>query len=189
MNSLALEIQDSSHCAEDLKAQNPLVQAALNGLLAYPILYSAGCLKDDSGNYCEHLSFRGEESQLMNVNRFCQRSNQHYYGSGCVPVLPSARHGNAWCSSPDLRHVSQEYDEHLRERCYQSKSTHQPDLFECSTASRFIVWAELGHPICQNVLIHRTSRFFPKRSNHTFLGASNHIDSFLAINDDTTILE
>lgn len=52
MNDLALQIQDNSHCGYDLRAQNPLVQSTLNGLLAYSILYSGGCLKDDSGNYC-----------------------------------------------------------------------------------------------------------------------------------------
>lgn len=54
MNQYALEIQDNNHCGYDLKAQNPLVEQTLNGLIAYPILYSAGCLKDNKGNYCTH---------------------------------------------------------------------------------------------------------------------------------------
>jgi len=47
-----LEIQDNSICGNDLKAQNPLVQQALDGFLAYSLLFQAGCLKDGSGNYC-----------------------------------------------------------------------------------------------------------------------------------------
>lgn len=52
MASLASQLKGQSVCASDLAVQNPLVEQTYNGLLAYPVLYQAGCLKDSLGNYC-----------------------------------------------------------------------------------------------------------------------------------------
>ncbi|KAK5126654.1 hypothetical protein LTR85_009588 [Meristemomyces frigidus] len=52
MASLAQDIQLGSNCAADLSFQNPVVEMALNGFLAYDPLYHAGCLTDSGGNYC-----------------------------------------------------------------------------------------------------------------------------------------
>lgn len=52
MASLASQLKGQNVCASDLAVQNPLVQQTLSGLLAYPVLYQAGCLKDSLGNYC-----------------------------------------------------------------------------------------------------------------------------------------
>ncbi|MCJ1300784.1 hypothetical protein MMC08_003583 [Hypocenomyce scalaris] len=55
MSSLATQIKADSNCGADYRAQNPLVLQAYNGLVAYNLLYNAGCLKDnttDDSNYC-----------------------------------------------------------------------------------------------------------------------------------------
>jgi hypothetical protein len=58
MNSLAAQLPTSDVCGPDLQLQNPLVEQTYNGLLSYGTLYQAGCLKDDSGNYCMRHLFR-----------------------------------------------------------------------------------------------------------------------------------
>lgn len=50
MASLAARIKDDNTCGPDYRAQNPLVLQAYNGLLAYPLLYKAGCLQDNSSS-------------------------------------------------------------------------------------------------------------------------------------------
>jgi len=115
------------------------------------------------------------------INRFCQRRHEHDHGSGCVPVLPSARHGHAWRGPPDLRFVSEEYDEHFCGRCHQPKSTHQPDVFECSTASRLVLWAELGHGVSQDIIVYCTN-LVPEERHYAVLGA-NCLNRFLDINE------
>ncbi|GAB7357430.1 hypothetical protein MBLNU459_g8355t1 [Dothideomycetes sp. NU459] len=53
MASLAQQIQQSSNCGADLAAQNPQVQQAYDGFVAYQPLYHAGCLKNSqTGSYC-----------------------------------------------------------------------------------------------------------------------------------------
>ncbi|KAF2719146.1 hypothetical protein K431DRAFT_191664, partial [Polychaeton citri CBS 116435] len=52
MASLAQEIQSDDTCGEDLEMQNPMVQQAYNGFVAYEPLYQAGCYSDHDGNYC-----------------------------------------------------------------------------------------------------------------------------------------
>lgn len=52
MSNLANQIMSDSNCGQDLQMQNPLVLQAYNGFIAYPTLYQAGCLKDDTGDYC-----------------------------------------------------------------------------------------------------------------------------------------
>ncbi|KAI9817829.1 MAG: hypothetical protein M1827_000948 [Pycnora praestabilis] len=52
MSSLAQELRQDSNCGTDYGYQNPVVQQAYNGLVAYEPLYRAGCLKDFSGSYC-----------------------------------------------------------------------------------------------------------------------------------------
>ena len=52
MASYASALQADANCGADLQMQNPMVAQAYNGFLAYPSLYSAGCLKDSDGSYC-----------------------------------------------------------------------------------------------------------------------------------------
>jgi hypothetical protein len=52
MDSFAKELQSSSACKTDLDNDTPLVIQALNGLVAYPVAYSASCLRDAEGSYC-----------------------------------------------------------------------------------------------------------------------------------------
>ena len=52
MSSLAQQLRQDSHCGADYTLQNPTVRQAYNGLLAYDILYKAGCLRDDNSTYC-----------------------------------------------------------------------------------------------------------------------------------------
>ncbi|EAT91752.1 hypothetical protein HBH56_010580 [Parastagonospora nodorum] len=52
MDSFARELQMASACKQDLDNDMPLVIQALNGLVAYPVAYSASCLRDTEGSYC-----------------------------------------------------------------------------------------------------------------------------------------
>lgn len=52
MASFAQQIQLQSNCGQDLSLQNPVVEQAYNGFIAYPALYHAGCLTDQQGQYC-----------------------------------------------------------------------------------------------------------------------------------------
>ncbi|MCJ1336213.1 hypothetical protein MMC09_001489 [Bachmanniomyces sp. S44760] len=52
MSSLASSIVLDQNCGSDYRSENPLVLQAYNGFLAYPSLYTAGCLRDADGNYC-----------------------------------------------------------------------------------------------------------------------------------------
>jgi len=52
MDSYARELQTASACKQDLDDDMPLVIQALNGLVAYPVAYSASCLRDTEGSYC-----------------------------------------------------------------------------------------------------------------------------------------
>lgn len=52
MDSYARELMTSSACKTDFDADTPLVIQALNGLVAYPVAYSASCLRDTEGSYC-----------------------------------------------------------------------------------------------------------------------------------------
>lgn len=52
MDSYARELQLATACKTDLDNDTPLVIQALNGLIAYPVAYSASCLRDQEGSYC-----------------------------------------------------------------------------------------------------------------------------------------
>ena len=53
MSSLAASLKDPSNCGTDLQRQNPVVQQAYSGLVAYPPLYQASCLRNPQTNhYC-----------------------------------------------------------------------------------------------------------------------------------------
>jgi hypothetical protein len=53
MNSLASNITASDNCASDLASQNPLIEQARLGLLAYNTLYTASCLRNPvTSSYC-----------------------------------------------------------------------------------------------------------------------------------------
>ncbi|KAL5117769.1 hypothetical protein ACEQ8H_004379 [Pleosporales sp. CAS-2024a] len=52
MDAFAKQIQSPSACKPDLDNDSPVVIQALNGLLAYPVAYSAACLRDGQGSYC-----------------------------------------------------------------------------------------------------------------------------------------
>ena len=52
MSNLAEQIQYEDNCGSDLQMQNPMVQQAYNGFLAYQPSFHAGCLKDSDGSYC-----------------------------------------------------------------------------------------------------------------------------------------
>lgn len=53
MNTLATQIQSPQTCGADLRLQNPQVQQAYRGFLAYTSLYRAGCLQNPTtGDYC-----------------------------------------------------------------------------------------------------------------------------------------
>ncbi|MCJ1389283.1 hypothetical protein MMC18_002139 [Xylographa bjoerkii] len=52
MSTLAVELRDDANCGEDYSNENALVVQAYDGLVSYPTLYQAGCLKDSHGNYC-----------------------------------------------------------------------------------------------------------------------------------------
>jgi hypothetical protein len=52
MDTYAKELVSSSACKSDLDNDTPLVIQALNGLVAYPVAYSASCLRDTEGSYC-----------------------------------------------------------------------------------------------------------------------------------------
>ena len=53
MDQFAVQLDTDENCATDLQQEEPNVFQAYHGLLAYPSLYNAGCLKDDDGDYCE----------------------------------------------------------------------------------------------------------------------------------------
>jgi hypothetical protein len=52
MDSFARELMTPSACKSDFDNDSPLVIQALNGLVAYPVAYSASCLRDQEGSYC-----------------------------------------------------------------------------------------------------------------------------------------
>ena len=52
MASFAAELTQNENCGQDYRRENPLIQQAYNGLIAYDALYHAGCQKDDRGRYC-----------------------------------------------------------------------------------------------------------------------------------------
>lgn len=53
MSTFASNITEDSTCASDLVSQNPMIQQARLGLLAYQPLYSASCLRNPStSSYC-----------------------------------------------------------------------------------------------------------------------------------------
>jgi hypothetical protein len=53
MQALANNLTSSENCGADYEAQNPTVQAAHTGLIAYEPLYTASCLKNPSTSaYC-----------------------------------------------------------------------------------------------------------------------------------------
>jgi hypothetical protein len=52
MDTFARELITPSACKTDLDYDTPLVIQALNGLVAYPVAYSASCLRDNEGSYC-----------------------------------------------------------------------------------------------------------------------------------------
>jgi len=53
MSSLAASLKDPSNCGTDFQRQNPVVQQAYSGLVAYPPLYQASCLRNPTTNhYC-----------------------------------------------------------------------------------------------------------------------------------------
>ncbi len=52
MSDYAAQIKSSANCGADLRLQNPMVEQAYNGFVAYQPLYHAGCLRDNRGNYC-----------------------------------------------------------------------------------------------------------------------------------------
>ena len=53
LSSIATQLISSSNCGPDYTADNPLVQRAYNGLVAYAPVYRATCLKDaETGQYC-----------------------------------------------------------------------------------------------------------------------------------------
>ena len=52
MSTLAQQLKLDSNCGEDHKLQNPMVRQAHAGLISYPTLYQASCLKDSSRKYC-----------------------------------------------------------------------------------------------------------------------------------------
>lgn len=53
MDRIASKLVEDSACGQDIKAQNPLVIQALQGLQNYLLYYGAGCLKDSATNiYC-----------------------------------------------------------------------------------------------------------------------------------------
>jgi len=49
---LASNISNTHNCAEELRAENPLIQQAQLGLLAYQPLFTASCLRSASNSYC-----------------------------------------------------------------------------------------------------------------------------------------
>ena len=55
MQSLATELKTASACMSDYSAENQLVLQAYNGLIAYPVMYQAGCMQDNNGDYCKLL--------------------------------------------------------------------------------------------------------------------------------------
>jgi hypothetical protein len=52
MDGYARELITASACKADLDSNTPLVIQALNGLVAYPVAYTASCLRDSEGSYC-----------------------------------------------------------------------------------------------------------------------------------------
>jgi len=56
MARLAAQLKANSVCGQDFEAANPAVIQAFEGFIAYQPLYQAGCLKDDSGQYCTSTS-------------------------------------------------------------------------------------------------------------------------------------
>lgn len=52
MSTLAQQLKLDSNCGADYKLQNPIVRQAHAGLVSYPTLYQASCLKDSSQKYC-----------------------------------------------------------------------------------------------------------------------------------------
>ena len=53
MTSLATQMLSDSNCGQDYRDQNPLVEQAYAGLVAYEPIYNATCIKNPStGNYC-----------------------------------------------------------------------------------------------------------------------------------------
>jgi hypothetical protein len=52
MDGFARELMSPSACKSDLDSDTPLVIQAYNGLVAYPIAYTASCLRDSEGSYC-----------------------------------------------------------------------------------------------------------------------------------------
>jgi hypothetical protein len=53
LQTLARNLTTTANCGADLEAQNPTVLQAYAGLLAYPVLYSASCLRNPSTSaYC-----------------------------------------------------------------------------------------------------------------------------------------
>jgi hypothetical protein len=52
MDDFARELMSATACKADLANDNPLVIQTVNGLIAYPVAYTASCLRDNEGSYC-----------------------------------------------------------------------------------------------------------------------------------------
>lgn len=52
MDDFARELTSATACKTDLANDNPLIIQTINGLVAYPVAYSASCLRDNDGKYC-----------------------------------------------------------------------------------------------------------------------------------------
>ena len=66
MSSLAVDLKSSANCGTDLQNENQIVQQAYAGLLAYDLIYRAGCLKQSSltsSNSSNELSSSSDEQQ------------------------------------------------------------------------------------------------------------------------------
>lgn len=53
MQSLATQLKSAGNCMSDFGNENQIVMQAYNGLISYPVMYKAACLKDDEGDYCK----------------------------------------------------------------------------------------------------------------------------------------
>ncbi|KAI4213793.1 MAG: hypothetical protein LQ349_009253 [Xanthoria aureola] len=108
MMSIASQLRQDENCAADHRREQPLVVAAYNGLVAYEVLYKAGCARDaGTGNYCFANAITNTSSPTDN--------NPYYLPLGIA--LPG---GNQPSCTTCLRETMQIFNEAASEKNQQA---------------------------------------------------------------------
>jgi hypothetical protein len=100
MDAIANKLVQSDVCAQDLKAQNPLVLQALTGLQNYYLYYGAGCLKDNTTNmYCMFLVIAiFNLGYALAISNSSNPADAASYYLPTIPLVSGARPSCSYCT-------------------------------------------------------------------------------------------